>query len=131
MLIIKDNKSPTNPTKQMDKEKKKKRDEKRKKYNDALICKHCGKKHPSKAEDDCWELEQSKESHPLNWKSLKSTCRCAGTEVTETWQPGVIKSKISTDHTYLVATNFWSSLEDDDDDDEEDEEHKDEINMIK
>jgi hypothetical protein len=40
MLIIKDNKSPTNPTKQTDEEKKKKRDKKRKKYNEAPICKH-------------------------------------------------------------------------------------------
>ena len=49
MLIIKDNKSPTNPTKQTDEEKKKKMDETHKKYNEAPICKHCGKKHPSKA----------------------------------------------------------------------------------
>jgi hypothetical protein len=34
-----------------------KRQEKWKKYNDAPICKHCGKKHPSKAKDECWELE--------------------------------------------------------------------------
>jgi hypothetical protein len=52
-----------------------------------------------------------------------------GIKVTETWQPGVIKSKISTDHKYLVATNFWSPL--DDDDDKEDEEEKEEINTIK
>ena len=73
MLLIKDNKNPTNPTKLTDEEKKKKRDEKRKKYNDAPICKHCGKKHPTKAEDDCWELEKNKESRPSNWKSAKST----------------------------------------------------------
>ena len=53
--------------------KKKKRDEKRKKYNDAPICKHCGKKHLTKAEDECWELEKNKESRPANWKSTKST----------------------------------------------------------
>ena len=41
----------------------------------------------------------------------------------------MIKSKISTDHTYLVATNFWSPL--DDNDNEEDKEDKTEINMIK
>jgi len=73
MLLIKDNKNPTNPTKLTDEEKKKKRDEKQKKYNDAPICKHCGKKHPTKAEDDCWELEKKKESRPSNWKSAKST----------------------------------------------------------
>jgi hypothetical protein len=71
MLLLKENK--TNPTKSTDEEKKKKREEKRKKYNDAPICKHCGKKHPSKAEDDCWELEKNKESRPSNWKSTKST----------------------------------------------------------
>jgi hypothetical protein len=65
MLIIKDNKSPTNPTKQTDKEKKKKKKDKKRKK--------CGKKHPSKAKDDCWELEKNKESRPLNWKSSKST----------------------------------------------------------
>ena len=71
MLLLKENK--TNPTKSTDEEKKKKREEKRKKYNDAPICKHCGKKHPLKAEDDCWELEKNKESRLSNWKSTKST----------------------------------------------------------
>ncbi len=52
-----------------------------------------------------------------------------GTEVSETWQPGVVKIKISTDHTYLVDTNFWSPL--DNDDDNEDEEIEEEITMIK
>jgi hypothetical protein len=64
MLLIKDNKSPNNSsTKQTDEEKKKKRDEKSKKYNDAPICKHCGKKHPTKAEDDCWDWKRIK-THP-------------------------------------------------------------------
>ena len=73
MLLLKDNKSTNNLTKLTDEEKKKKRDEKRKKYNDAPICKHCGKKHPTKAEEDCWELEKYKDSRPSNWKSAKST----------------------------------------------------------
>ena len=73
MLLLKDNKSTSNSTKLTDEEKKKKRDEKRKKYNDAPICKHCGKKHPTKAEDECWELEKNKDSRPSNWKSAKST----------------------------------------------------------
>jgi hypothetical protein len=73
MLLLKDNKSTNNSTKLTDQEKKKKRDEKRKKYNDAPICKHCGKKHPTKAEEDCWELEKNKDSRPLNWKSMKNT----------------------------------------------------------
>jgi hypothetical protein len=70
MLLLKDNKSTNNSTKLMDEEKKKKRDEKRKKYNDAPICKHCGKKHPTKAEG---ELEKNKDSRPSNWKSAKNT----------------------------------------------------------
>jgi len=49
MQLIKSNGStPTNPTNATDEEKKKKRDEKRKKYNEAPVCTHCGKKHPSK-----------------------------------------------------------------------------------
>jgi hypothetical protein len=74
MLLIKSNGStPTNIIKTTDEEKKKKRDEKRKKYNEAPICTHCGKKHPSKKEEDCWELEKNKASRPDNWKSTKST----------------------------------------------------------
>ena len=71
MLLLKENKSPAN--KATDEEKKKKRDEKRKKYNDAPVCKNCGKKHPAKKEDECWELEKNKDSRPSNWKSTKST----------------------------------------------------------
>ena len=73
MLLLKENKNPTNLTKQTDEEKKKKKDEKQKKYEDAPICKHCGEKHPTKAENECWELEANKESRPSNWKSSKST----------------------------------------------------------
>ncbi len=43
----------------------------------------------------------------------------------------MVKSKISTDHTYLVDTNYWSPLDKEDDDDDEDEEIKEEINAIK
>ncbi len=32
---------------------------------DFLPCKNCGKKHPSKAENECWELEK-KQSQPPN-----------------------------------------------------------------
>jgi len=70
MLLFKENK---NPSKQSDEEKKKKKEEKRKKYKEAPICKHCGKKHPAKAENECWELEANKESRPSNWTSSKST----------------------------------------------------------
>jgi hypothetical protein len=63
----------TNPTKVLNKEKKKRRDEKQKMYNKALVCTHCGRKHPSKKEEDCWELKKNKASCPANWKLLKST----------------------------------------------------------
>jgi hypothetical protein len=71
MSLIKNEKKE--PGKQSDEEKKKKRDERRKRYNDAPVCKNCGKKHPTKKEDECWELEKNKDSRPSNWKSTKST----------------------------------------------------------
>ena len=74
MQLIKSNATnPSNPNKLSDEEKKKKRDEKQKKYNEAPVCTHCGKKHPTKKEDECWELEKNKASRPENWKSTKST----------------------------------------------------------
>jgi hypothetical protein len=71
MALIKNDKKE--PSGQSNDEKKKKREERRKKYNDAPVCKHCSKKHPAKAEDECWELEKNKDSRPTNWKSAKST----------------------------------------------------------
>ncbi len=41
------------PNNQSNDEKKKKQEEKGKWYNNAPICKHCGRKHPTKAEDEC------------------------------------------------------------------------------
>jgi hypothetical protein len=75
MQLIKSNaNTQMNPIKLSDDEKKKKRDdERRKKYNEAPVCSHCGRKHPHKKEDDCWELEKNKASRPNNWKSRKST----------------------------------------------------------
>jgi hypothetical protein len=61
------------PRKKPDEEKKKKREERRKKYNEAPVCKNCGKKHPTKTEDECWELEKYKDSQRAKWKSTKST----------------------------------------------------------
>jgi hypothetical protein len=58
--------------KQSDEEKKRKQDECRKKYNEAPVCKNCGKKHPTKAEDECSELEKNNDSRPSNWKSTKA-----------------------------------------------------------
>jgi len=70
MLLLKELKENKTPTpKATDEEKKKKCDDKKKKYNDAPVCKHCGKKHPSKAEDECWELEKNKDSRLATWKS--------------------------------------------------------------
>jgi hypothetical protein len=54
-------------------EKKTKREERRKKFNDTPVCKHCGRKHPTKNKDECWELDKNKDSRPSNWKSTKST----------------------------------------------------------
>ena len=71
MALIKNDKKE--PSGQSNDEKKKKREERHKKYNDAPVCKHCNKKHPAKAEDECWELEKNKDSRPANWKSAKST----------------------------------------------------------
>jgi hypothetical protein len=72
-LLLKKNKNPNPTNNQTSEEKKKKRAKKSKKYIDAPTCKNCGKKHSSKAEDKCWELEKNKESCPTNWKSSKST----------------------------------------------------------
>ncbi len=70
MLLLKENKnSNINVTNEEDY---KKRQEKQKKYNNAPICKNCGKKHPSKAENKCWELEKNKDSCPSTWKSNKN-----------------------------------------------------------
>ncbi len=58
--------TPMKATKTLDEEKKKKHDEKQKKYNGAPVCTHCGKKHPSKKEDKCWEFKKNKSSRPEN-----------------------------------------------------------------
>jgi hypothetical protein len=64
--------NPT-PTKVLYKEKKKRSYERQKRYYETLICTHCGRKHPSKKEDECWELKKNKASRPANWKLSKST----------------------------------------------------------
>jgi hypothetical protein len=64
--------APTNPTNSTNEEKKKKREERQKKFLNAPVCKHCGKKHPSKKEDECWELDKNAASRPTSWKSTKS-----------------------------------------------------------
>jgi hypothetical protein len=64
--------NPT-PTKLSYEEKKKRCNEKQERYYETPVCTHCGRKHPSKKEDNCWELEKNKASRPANWKSSKST----------------------------------------------------------
>ncbi len=71
MSLIENNQQA--PNNQSNNKKKKKREERHKKYNVAPICKHCGKKHPAKLEDKCWEVQKNKDSCPSNWKSAKST----------------------------------------------------------
>jgi len=74
MSLVKDKTiTPINPTNQTSEEKKKKREEKQKKFLNAPICKHCEKKHPSKKEDECWELDKNAASRPASWKPTKST----------------------------------------------------------
>ena len=74
MSLVKDKTiTPTNPTNQTSEEKKKKIEEKQKKFLNAPICNHCGKKHPSKKEDECWELDKNAASRPASWKPTKST----------------------------------------------------------
>ena len=72
MALIKNEKLESGKQK-LDEDKKKKKEERQKKYNDAPVCKNCGKKHPAKKEDECWELEKNKDSRPSNWKSTKNT----------------------------------------------------------
>jgi hypothetical protein len=108
-LVKTDNKNPTNTNNRTNEEKKRKREEKHQKYNDAPVCKNCGKKHPSKPEDKCWELEKNKASCPTNWKLSKSTWRCTGSAIEiETWQPGKVLDKIKVNHTYPDVTNYWA-----------------------
>ena len=71
MSLIKNEEKKTG--KQSDEEKKKKREERKQRYNNTPVCKICGKKHPTKKKDECWELKKNKESRPANWKSTKST----------------------------------------------------------
>jgi hypothetical protein len=76
MSLLKDKtNTPTNPTISTistNEEKKKRREERQKKFTNTPVCKHCGEKHPSKAEDECWELDKNVASRPPSWKPTKS-----------------------------------------------------------
>ncbi len=65
--------TPTNPTNSINNKKKRKREERQKKFLNTPVCKHCRKMHPSKAEDECWELDKNAALHPASWKSTKRT----------------------------------------------------------
>jgi hypothetical protein len=52
MLVKLENKPSTNNNEMSKGERKKIRDEKRKMYHNAPICKHCNKKHPAKKEEE-------------------------------------------------------------------------------
>jgi hypothetical protein len=54
------------PNSQPNNGRKKRQGERRKRYNNASICKHYGRKHPAKPEDECWELGKNKDSRPSN-----------------------------------------------------------------
>ncbi len=69
MALIKNEKKESSS--QSKEEKKNKREERRKKFNNTPVCKHCGKKHPAKKEDECWELDKNKDSRPSNWKEVR------------------------------------------------------------
>ena len=71
MQLIKEGKTTNSGSEKSQRQSK--REERKKKLENTPACKHCGKKHPSKKEDECWELESNKASRPSNWKSTKST----------------------------------------------------------
>jgi len=73
MSLIKNERKEPGDKQKSNEEKKKKREEQRQRFNNAPVCKHCGKKHPTKKKDECWELEVNKASCPASWKSSKST----------------------------------------------------------
>lgn len=52
---------------------KKRAEARRKKFENAIACTHCNRKHPSRTDDKCWELEANAADRPANWKSVKST----------------------------------------------------------
>ncbi len=54
-------------------ERAKKRAEYRKKLANATACTHCKKKHPTRSDDKCWELEANAADRPASWKSVKTT----------------------------------------------------------
>ena len=54
-------------------ERQKKREEYRKKLQNATACTHCNRKHPNRSDDKCWELEANAADRPENWQSVKST----------------------------------------------------------
>ena len=54
-------------------ERAKKRAEYRKKLANATACTHCKKKHPTRSDDKCWELEANASDRPPSWKTEKTS----------------------------------------------------------
>ena len=50
----------------------KREDAYRQRLQNAVTCAHCGKKHPSMAEDKCWELPANAATRLAGWKSAKT-----------------------------------------------------------
>jgi hypothetical protein len=46
---------------------KEKKDKRNSSTHQSVNTVECGKKHPSKAEDKCWELDKDAASHPASW----------------------------------------------------------------
>jgi hypothetical protein len=43
------------------------------KKKNATECPHCGRKHPNRTPDQCWELPANADKRPVDWKSVKVT----------------------------------------------------------
>jgi hypothetical protein len=67
------NASASGSTEKTHTERAKKRAEYHKKLANATACTHCKKKHPTRSNDKCWELEANEADRPANWKSVKTT----------------------------------------------------------
>lgn len=65
--------SPTTKSADTGKTYAEKRAERKKRFQDAPICKHCNAKHPSVEEEKCWELEANAADRKPGWKSKKTS----------------------------------------------------------
>ena len=93
----------------------KSRVEYKKKLKASKPCVNCGNKHLNVPDAKCWELEENAASCKADWKSSKSTSRCAGPE-TVICETEV--SKVNTVNTYDDPLNYWAPLANTEDEDE-------------